>query len=345
MLNKKANNIYRMKKFMFIAATMLLGMCQCVSSQSKNDGVLSYENFLEIYESMAKSGNDNHFPSNVIISKYGLIKKEYTDTGGDKYTVFGVNIDISNNEVRQTKTNAWWLRYEESDGLHIQLYLDKDQYSQFKKEAFEYGLVSALIAPEIDGDQSHDLFLAAKNPEKGNVTQIRTQKDCKEKQVIGELTFTDEYSNVQLGFDYMEVIPETYLNDLISFDDILKTNRDIESLTKTHGFKKKEIPLGIPSPTFIYKNCTISDNGEIKPTGNGTPICIIKEEGRFINDPIDYTIELFDPVAQKQMEVVFLKHTQYVDSDRWTWSFKWPDGKISYANYFDGNIRITVPSN
>ena len=332
-----------MKKFMFIAATMLLGMCQCVSSQSKNDGVLSYENFLEIYESMAKSGNDNHFPSNEIINKYGLIKKEYSD-GYDKYTVIGVNIDISNNEVKQTSTNGWWIRYDESDGLHIQLYLDKDQYSQLKKEAFEYGLVSALVGPENDGDQSHDLFFAAKNPDKGKVTQIRIQKECKEKQVIGELTFTDEYSNVQLGFDYMEVIPEIYLNDLISFDDILKTNCDFESLTKTHGFKYKEIyEEGARFSTdYFYKNCIVSDNGEVKPTGNGTPICIIREGHMSYTS---YLIKLFDSVAKKQMELGLFKHTEYVGSDGiGPWSFKWSNDTISYVNYTeDGEIYITVP--
>lgn len=338
-----------MKKFMFIAATMLLGMCQCVSSQSKNDGVLSYENFLEIYESMAKSGDDNHFPSNEIINKYGLIKKEYTD--GDKYTVIGVNIDISNNEVHQTSTDAWWIRYEESDGLHIQLYLDKDQYAQFKKEAFGYGLVSALVGPENDWDQSHDLIFAAKNPDKGKVTQIRIQKECKEKQVIGELTFTDEYSNVQLGFDNMEVIPETYLNDLISFDDILKTNCDFESLTKTHGFKHKEIyEEGAQfSVEYFYKNCIVSDNGEVKPTVNGTPICVISDGH---HNYASYTIKLFDPVAQKQMELGLFKHTEYVTSDdKWVeftqasaWKFKWPNGTIGYADYSeDGMIVINVP--
>ena len=136
-------------------------------------------------------------------------------------------------------------------------------------------------------------------------------------------------------------------NDLISFDDIIKTNGDFNELVKKHGFKYVEFQeeeARFPS-SYYYKNCIVRNKDVVPSPEKGTPIRI---EAQGTITTTNYIIEVFsDDVFKKLMED-FFNHVTSQDGNEYT--FYWADGHVAkYSsishkqNGNGGTILVVVP--
>lgn len=120
------------------------------------------------------------------------------------------------------------------------------------------------------------------------------------------------------------------LTDLISISDILKTNGDLSSLVKTHGFKKYSYISGRGAEFFkYYKNCALRDD-DLVPQGKGTSIIIAFDYN--INST-NYTISVFNSKAYTQLvaEIMSIATTIQDDYNETKYTLKWANGKTITA--------------
>ena len=138
-----------------------------------------------------------------------------------------------------------------------------------------------------------------------------------------------------------------HYDDLITFDNIIKTNGDFDELVKKHGFKYVEFQneeARFPS-SYYYKNCVVRNKEVIPSPEKGTPIRI---DVQGTMTATDYVIEVFSYDVFKLLTDDFLSHVKSQEGNEYT--FYWADGHVAkYASISSkqdgegGSILIVVP--
>lgn len=138
-----------------------------------------------------------------------------------------------------------------------------------------------------------------------------------------------------------------HYDELITFDNIIKTNGDFDELVKKHGFKYVEFQneeARFPS-SYYYKNCVVRNKEVIPSPEKGTPIRI---DVQGTMTATDYVIEVFSDDVFKLLTDDFLSHVKSQEGNEYT--FYWADGHVAkYASISSkqdgegGSILIVVP--
>lgn len=335
-----------MKKLFFICTFVMAAM-------TTNAGEpLTYEVFLNIYQDLVNEKSYPNNPSQAFLNKYSLTikKNEYNEW------IMGKGFTYSNYEAKATDSHAWWISYNVGECGNLSLHFaESGDIKKFWDDARSYGLGQAIVSysPGGDLDEAYkNVFLAIRNPQPGTVKRIHTKSEATQAKVIGSLEKDKDNQNIiGLDMDIAYGLPNKYLTDLISFEDIRKSNGDMDYLVEHNGFKHVGIKTGPLSrweeDIYWYKNCVVK-NKKVVPSGQGTSVLISLGPHMAYSD---FEIEVFNDVAFEQLKSEFLTQVdeQFIP-EGYSYSFKWANGeKCEQATIIDkgknkgGIICIMAP--
>ncbi|MBQ9231839.1 MAG: leucine-rich repeat domain-containing protein [Prevotella sp.] len=198
-----------MKKYILTTMVFCMFSVQNTLAQAESQ-ILSYENFLILYESMNR-GNEYKLPPESMMTKFGLTVKEWTNPQYYYETtkIVGRNIGFDSNRYpKATGDHAWCFCLETGEmrptlTLHI---FDEADYKKFIASAEEYGLLEVLVPNDYyeegysdPADAFEKTIYAAQKPIKGKVTSVNYNERLQYK-AIGPFVYNaTEPGKIELG--------------------------------------------------------------------------------------------------------------------------------------------------
>lgn len=287
-----------MKKLLFMTLMAVASVCA-------NAKDLSYEMFLDIYQSMSKSKAKCHLPPKAILDKYGLTMKE-SQIGYEYWACIGENVYLDSEKMPQTQ-GTWCIYVNDGEnGEHSTLHFSSaDACNRLVAQAKSYGLVTMYVDEDYEGG-AYKETMAAMNPVKGKITHIKGKNQRKSMGVIGRFVFQEGVNSIdiELGFENLMVVPD----DKLSIDNALQiyyypTNR--KEILTSEGYTYR---MKIGNTEYWTKECNIRKGGKnedytVFGFGKGTSSVV----GVTINPgDVNVMIEVFNAKARgdyfKQLE-------------------------------------------
>lgn len=189
---------------------------------------LTYEMFLDIYESMANSKNAHHLPEQAFLDRFGL-KLKTTQKEYEYVAIISQDV-ITDSDNNLKVLGPWYLEcFDGENGPHYCMYFkDKTEFGQFISSAMDYGLAQIYAENDYNDEGLWDITVAAKNPVKGQKLRLLTEKQYREFGVIGGFDFDIHFwqNGINLDFDVQFHVPDKHLSffNAMSFVDYGNVN-------------------------------------------------------------------------------------------------------------------------